>query len=256
MQDAAATASRKEVVIYTDGGAVPNPGAGGYGVVLRFGQYRKELSGGFGFTTNNRMELMAVIVGLESLKEPCKVTLHSDSQYIVNALTSRAAFRWRENGWKINPRKTKLAKNSDLWQRLLNAFERHEVEMVWVKGHAGIEDNERCDALAMAACQSDGLPPDPGFHEGEPVRIAPAAAARYSSPKTKILAEGQPCRKCGTPVVKRTPRKRAIKPNQAYYFAWYLYCPSCKAMYMVEEAKRDVSQDEGGLFGEPRVHGE
>lgn len=85
IQDRAGTASRKEVTIYTDGGAVPNPGAGGYGVVLRFGQHRKELSGGFCLTTNNRMELMAAIVGLESLKEPCQVTLHSDSQYIVNA---------------------------------------------------------------------------------------------------------------------------------------------------------------------------
>jgi ribonuclease HI len=195
------------------------------------------------------MELMAAIVGLEALNQPCKVTLYSDSQYIVSALTTGAAIRWRANGWKMNPPQTKRAKNSDLWQRLLAAYERHEVKAVWVKGHAGIEDNDRCDALAMAACQSDGLPADPGFHGSELARQLPLAAARESSPKTRILAEGQPCRKCGTPVVKRTPRKRAIKPNQTYYFAWYLYCPACKSMYMVEQAKREVSQDGGGLFG-------
>lgn len=249
MQKEVATASRKEVVIYTDGAAVPNPGAGGYGVVLRYGQHCKELSGGFRLTTNNRMELMAVIVGLEALNEPCKVSLHSDSQYIVNALTSRAAFRWRANGWKINPPQNKRAKNADLWERLLAAYERHEVTALWVKGHAGIDDNERCDALAMNACQKDGLLPDSGFQGSGPMLTVPVVAARDSSPKTKILLEGQPCRKCNTPVVKRTPKKRAIKPNQAYYFAWYLYCPSCRSMYMVEQAKRDVTQDEGTLLG-------
>jgi ribonuclease HI len=114
----------KQVIIYTDGGAVPNPGAGAYGVVLRFGQHRKELSGGFQRTTNNRMELMAVIVGLEALKERCRVTLHSDSQCIVNAVTSGAAFRWRNNGWGMNRSGSKKAKNADLWERLLAAVAR------------------------------------------------------------------------------------------------------------------------------------
>jgi ribonuclease HI len=248
-EEAAANPNRKEVVIYTDGAAAPNPGAGGYGVVLRFGIRSKEVSGGFRLTTNNRMELMAVIVGLEALKEPCKVTLHSDSQYIVNAVTSGAAFRWRANGWAINRGRTKPAKNTDLWERLLAAYERHEVEMVWVKGHAGIEDNERCDALAMAACQRDDLPPDPGFHGSEPATTKAGAVVHEATPKTKMLAEGQPCRKCSTPVVKRTPRKKTLKPNQTYYFAWYLFCPGCKSMYMVEEAKQEVTQDEGRLLG-------
>lgn len=247
-EEPANTQNRKEVTIYTDGAAVPNPGAGGYGVVLRFGNHCKELSGGFRLTTNNRMELMAVIVGLEALKEPCKVTLHSDSQYIVNAVTSGAAFRWRANGWTINPGRTKPAKNPDLWERLLAAYERHEVEMVWVKGHAGIDDNERCDALAMAACQGDDLPPDPGFNGSEPAPTAFGGVVGDNSPKTKIVAEGQPCRKCGTPVVKQTPKKKTLKPNQTYYFAWYLCCPGCKAMYMVEEAKQEVIQGEGRLF--------
>ncbi len=98
MTDAQESPNLKQVTIFTDGAAVPNPGAGGYGVVLRFGAHHKKLSGGFQRTTNNRMELMAVIVGLEALKERCKVTLHSDSQYIVEAVKSRAAFRWKQNG--------------------------------------------------------------------------------------------------------------------------------------------------------------
>jgi ribonuclease HI len=185
-EEAATSPSRKEVTIYTDGAAVPNPGAGGYGVVLRFGNHRKELSGGFRLTTNNRMELMAVIVGLETLKEPCKVTLHSDSQYIVNAVTSGAAFRWRANGWTTNPGRTKPAKNPDLWERLLTAYERHEVEMVWVKGHAGIDDNERCDALVMAACQRDDLPLDPGFNRSESATTTSATVVQTTAPKTKF----------------------------------------------------------------------
>jgi ribonuclease HI len=232
----------KAVTIYTDGAAIPNPGAGGYGVVLRFGKHTKELSGGFAPTTNNRMELMAVIVGLEALKEPCKVTLHSDSQYVVNALTSRAAFRWRDSGWTINASGTKPTKNSDLWERLLLAYERHEVEMVWVKGHAGIFDNERCDELAMAASRASNLPRDTGF-QGEVSTLTVIDRNRPvgSSSNTKVLSEGQPCRACGTPVVKRVPKKKTLKPNQTYYFAWYLHCPGCQAMYTVEEAKREAS---------------
>lgn len=123
----------REVTIYTDGGATPNPGRGGYGVVLRFGKHFKELSGGYALTTNNRMELMAVITGLETLKERCKVQLHSDSKYIVNAITNSSAFRWRDNDWSMKPAGSKKAKNPDLWEQLLTAYDRHKVEMIWVK---------------------------------------------------------------------------------------------------------------------------
>jgi ribonuclease HI len=242
----------KQVIIYTDGAAVPNPGAGGYGVVLRFGQHKKELSGGFLRTTNNRMELMAVIVGLEALKERCKVTLHSDSQYIVNAVTSGSAFRWRDNGWGMNQSGSKKAKNPDLWERLLAAYDRHEVEMVWVKGHAGIDDNERCDVLAMEACRQPELPPDPGFVESVVEDVAGDPARPRVAPvhRDKMTVEGQPCRNCGTAVVKRTPKKKTVKPGQSYYFSWYLYCPGCKNMYMVEEAKVQVGEGEQRLFGQ------
>ncbi len=137
----------KKVEIFTDGACSGNPGPGGYGVVLRFGEYEKELSGGESETTNNRMELTAAIVGLEALKERCEVTLYSDSKYLIDAINCGWAVRWRENGW-MRTKKDK-ALNPDLWERLLDLLERHKVTFVWVKGHAGHPENERCDRLAV-----------------------------------------------------------------------------------------------------------
>jgi ribonuclease HI len=151
-------AERKEVTIYTDGGCINNPGPGGYGVVLLYGSRRKELSGGFRLTTNNRMEIMAAIAGLSALKEPCRITLHSDSQYLVNAIENGWAVRWRENGWKRN--KKENAVNPDLWEQLLELCEKHRVKFEWVRGHAGNAENERCDELAQAAARAPGQPPD------------------------------------------------------------------------------------------------
>ncbi|MEJ7590864.1 MAG: ribonuclease HI [Planctomycetaceae bacterium] len=238
----------KEVTIYTDGGAVPNPGRGGYGVVLRFGKHAKELSGGYALTTNNRMELMAVIVGLEALKERCRVQLHSDSKYIVDAIITGSAFKWRDNNWLMKAAGSKKAKNPDLWERLLFAYDQQVAELVWVKGHAGIDDNERCDQLASDAMQQPDLPPDKGYSP-DPSTIFSSTPANgqptSSSPKTKMTGVGQPCRKCLTPVIKRVPKKKPVKSDQTYYYAWYLYCPGCKSLYMVEDARREVS-DEGG----------
>jgi len=151
----------KEVTIYTDGGADPNPGPGGYGVVLICGKHRKELSGGFARKTNNRMEILAAIKGLEALKTPCQVRLHSDSQYLVNAMTLGWARRWQAHGWKRN--RHDHAINPDLWGRLLTLCETHEVQFIWVKGHAGHRENERCDTLAGHALQKGDLPPDEGY---------------------------------------------------------------------------------------------
>ena len=159
---------RKHVTIYTDGGSLGNPGPGGYGVVLKYNGHRKELSGGFQRTTNNRMELLAAIKGLEALKEPCAVTLYSDSQYVVKGITLGWAERWRAKGWMRN--KKDKAKNVDLWSRLLERCEKHTVEFVWVRGHAGNPENERCDELVKAAAQQEDLPPDLGYearHGGE-----------------------------------------------------------------------------------------
>jgi ribonuclease HI len=153
----------KHVTIYTDGGCLGNPGPGGYGVVLLYGSHRKELSGGFRHTTNNRMEIYAAIAGLSALKEPCQVTLFSDSQYVVHAIEKGWARRWRANGWKRNPKEKAI--NPDLWEKLLNLCEIHQVEFRWVRGHAGESENERCDELATAAASSPNLPPDDNYEK-------------------------------------------------------------------------------------------
>jgi ribonuclease HI len=141
----------KTVEIYTDGACLGNPGPGGFGVVLRYSGHEKEISEGFADTTNNRMELQGAISGLLSLKEPCAVTLYSDSQYLVNSIEKGWAKKWRENGWRKADKSPAL--NKDLWEELLNLLENHEVKIVWVKGHAGHPENERCDTLAVAAAQ-------------------------------------------------------------------------------------------------------
>lgn len=148
--------SRKEVEIFTDGSCSKNPGPGGYGVILRYRGREKEISGGEACTTNNRMELMAVIAGLKLLKEPCKVRLYTDSQYVVNAIHQRWAVRWQENGWMRNKKEPAL--NADLWEELLQLLEVQDVEFIWVRGHAGHPENERCDRLAVAqSVQYGGL---------------------------------------------------------------------------------------------------
>ena len=139
-------AEKKHVEIFTDGACSGNPGPGGWGTVLRYKGVEKELSGGAPETTNNRMELSAVIAGLSALTEPCKVTLYSDSKYVVDAVTKGWAKSWRAKGWMRN--KKEKALNPDLWEKLLSPLEQHDVSFVWVKGHAGHPENERCDALA------------------------------------------------------------------------------------------------------------
>lgn len=139
----------KHVTLYTDGACSGNPGPGGWGAILEYGGQKRELSGGEGQTTNNRMELTAVIMGLSALKVPCRVTIVSDSKYVLDALKFGWAKKWRQNGWMRN--KKDKALNPDLWERLLTLTDLHETELVWIKGHAGHPENERCDALAVAA---------------------------------------------------------------------------------------------------------
>ena len=142
----------KHVEIFTDGACSDNPGPGGFGVILRFGTAEKELSGGEASTTNNRMELMAAITGLRALKEPCTVTLYSDSQYVVNGITKNWARKWRANGWRRSNKEPAL--NPELWDELLNLCDRHQVTFQWVRGHNGHSENERCDRLAVAAAEA------------------------------------------------------------------------------------------------------
>ncbi|MBI5384742.1 MAG: ribonuclease HI [Verrucomicrobia bacterium] len=218
--------TRPQVEIYTDGGCEPNPGPGGYGVVLLHPKKRAEASGGFRLTTNNRMEIFAAIKGLEMLKQPCRVTLYSDSQYLVKAMTEGWVANWkRKNWWRTNKERPE---NVDLWKRLDVLCQTHQVEFRWVKGHAGNPENERCDQLSMAALRQPNLPADEGY-ENKPEDEGPRPG----------LQEGEPCRKCLTPVIKRNGR---WKPGRDHYYEYHLFCPKCQTAYHVEEAKRFVEE--------------
>ena len=138
----------KKIEMFTDGACSGNPGPGGWGTILRFGTVEKELSGGESMTTNNRMELTAVIRGLEALKEPCQVTVTTDSRYVVDGIEKGWAKGWRARGWVKSDKKPAL--NPELWGRLLDLLDQHEVTFRWIKGHAGHPENERCDQLAVA----------------------------------------------------------------------------------------------------------
>ena len=155
----------REVVIYTDGGCINNPGPGGYGVVCVSGNTRKEYSGGFRMTTNNRMELMACIVALQALRSRYPARIYSDSQYVVDGINKGWAERWKARDWMRN--KMEKAENVDLWSALLELCEKHTVTFKWVKGHAGNQENERCDELAGKAMSRKGLPADRNYEEGK-----------------------------------------------------------------------------------------
>jgi ribonuclease HI len=154
---------QKSVEIFTDGSCLGNPGPGGYGVILRYKGREKELNQGYQNTTNNRMELLAAIIGLESLKEPCAVTLYTDSQYVKQGIESWLA-NWKKRNWKTANRDD--VKNKDLWQRLDAINQQHKVTWRWVKGHAGHAENERCDELARSAASGKNLLVDSGFNPG------------------------------------------------------------------------------------------
>ena len=148
------------VVIYTDGSSRGNPGPGGYGAVLKYKALRKELSGGFRSTTNNRMELLAVIKGLQALKKPnSPVTVYSDSKYVVDAVEKGWLWSWIKKGFKGK-------KNKDLWLQFAEVYKQHRVKLQWVKGHAGIPENERCDQLAVEAAEGTNLKADVAFENG------------------------------------------------------------------------------------------
>lgn len=155
------TAPGETIIIYTDGACTGNPGAGGYGALIICGDRREELSGGYKLTTNNRMEMMGAIAALESLKSNSRVKLHSDSKYIVDAVSKGWAKKWQAKGWRRNAKE--MAKNPDLWQELLDLCKIHDVEFIWVRGHSGIPENERCDRLAVDAAHGQNLQTDKGY---------------------------------------------------------------------------------------------
>ncbi|MFY0712770.1 ribonuclease HI [Seonamhaeicola sp. NFXS20] len=227
-----------EIELFTDGGAEPNSGKGGFGVILSYKGRKKEFFEGYELTTNNRMELMAVIFGLEKIKVKAKVTVYSDSKYVVDGIVKGWAENWEQNNWIR--KKGNLVLNKDLWERLLNVIDKHEVEFNWVKGHAGHLENERCDALANKGINAANKIKDEGYLD--------YLDNIEDYQEKKLEKEGDLCRKCNTPTIKKTPKKRKVKKNQIYYYEYYLYCPNCKAMYMVEDAKREVSDNNNTLF--------
>jgi len=225
-----------DIDLFSDGGAEPNPGKGAYGIILSWKGYRKEFSQGYEMTTNNRMELLGVITGLEKLKKKSNVNVYTDSRYVMDGIEKGWAKKWKENNWYRN--KNEKAINIDLWDRLLELISKHEVKFHWVKGHNGHPENERCDYLASEAIKSDNLLKDEGYYPQETVK------SDKSTSSGKIKNEGDLCRHCNTPVVKKTPKKKNKKPSQNYYYEYYMYCPKCQTMYMVEEAKRLIDDAE------------
>jgi ribonuclease HI len=163
---------KKTVTIYTDGACIGNPGPGGYGAILVAGGHKRELSGGFRRTTNNRMELMAAIAALQTLAEPSSVRLVSDSKYLVEAMNLGWARHWQARHWRKTGRGKAL--NPDLWQRLLDLCDRHSVQFEWVEGHSGHTENERCDQLSVRAAGQPNLPPDAGFESSEDAKAQQA----------------------------------------------------------------------------------
>jgi ribonuclease HI len=165
----------KEVRLFTDGACSGNPGPGGYGVILQYGEHERELSGAFRRTTNNRMELTAAIRGLAALKERCRVTLTSDAEYLTNAIIKGWARGWQRRGWRRAD--NQIVPNWDLWVRLLDLLEQQDVTLAWVRGHQGHHENERCDELARAAIARGIFGVDDGFERPKPPPSAGASAS-------------------------------------------------------------------------------
>jgi ribonuclease HI len=157
------TETKDRIIIYSDGGSINNPGSGGYGVVIIDGEKRRELSGGFRMTTNNRMELSGAIAGLSQFEKPSSLHLRTDSQYVVRGIMEGWAKKWRKNGWMRT--RNEPAENYDLWKKLLELTEKHDVIFEWIKGHAGHDENERCDELARSMSSQKALPPDINYEE-------------------------------------------------------------------------------------------
>ena len=223
-----------EVNMYTVGGAEPNPGKGGFGIILTHKGHTKEFSKGYLLTTNNRMELMGVIFGLEQIKKPSIINVFSDSKYVVDGISKGWAEKWKSQNWFRT--RSEKAINADLWEKLLELISKQKsVTFNWVKGHDGHIENERCDQLANIALNSNELPEDFGY---EPNNLEYSKELSNTYNKDKILNEGDKCRKCDTPVIKNQTKKKTLRPDQEYYYEYYFLCPNCKTMYMAEAAKR------------------
>jgi len=226
------------VNIYSDWWANPNPGPGGYGVILECRWVKKDFSQGYKKTTNNRMELMGAITGFKKLKVKSKVTLHTDSQYTINGIEKWWAKKWRANNWMRT--KSEKAVNHDLWEIFLELTEKHEVSFNWIKWHSWHIENEFCDELATLAMQKSNLLADKGYKESPEKQ----KSKKVSKTQTSLLSEfeltGTSCKKCDNPLVKKIPKHTKKTLEKQYYYSYYHHCQSCKTNYMLEAAKRDI----------------
>ena len=221
--------SLPEVDIYSDWWARPNPGPWWYWVVMKYMWVSKEFSGFEDNTTNNRMELTWAITWLEKLTKKSKVNLYTDSQYTINGIEKWWAKKWKANSWMRT--KSEKATNYDLWDRLLNVVEKHDVKFNWVKWHNGHIENERCDELATEQILANSK-----FAKEDKGDLIKKVLNQNIDKSIKITGEWQACRKCWTNVVKAIPKKKSTK-NKSYYYRYYLNCPWCKTNYFVDEAK-------------------
>jgi len=226
-----------EIEFFTDGGAEPNPGKGGFGTILKHKGRQKEFYGGYELTTNNRMELMAVIVGLEKIKTKAKVNVYSDSKYVVNGIEKGWALKWKSNNWIR--KKNAYALNKDLWKRLLDVISKHEVKFNWVKGHAGHVENERCDYLANLGINSENKVNDEGYLD--------YLENIEDYQENNIKRVGDICKKCNVNVIKKHANIPKSKSEEKYYYEYYLYCPNCRSIYRTEDAKKEMP-DSNTLF--------
>jgi ribonuclease HI len=236
-----------EINLFSDGGAEPNPGKGGFGVVMEYKGKKKEFCVGYELTTNNRMELSGVIFGLERLKTKSIVNVYTDSRYVIDGIEKGWAKNWRAKNWYRKGGERAI--NFDLWGALLTLIEGQEkVTFNWVKGHAGHIENERCDQLANFALNGANLLVDTGYLDSLLEKENKGENTQGGSRKIKVNAEGDACRKCGSMVVKKATKDKKQKPGKSYYYEYILLCPGCKTMYLVEDAKRDFTPPGSMLF--------
>lgn len=240
-----------KVELYSDGWANPNPGPGGYGIILCCQWVQKEFTQWYTLTTNNRMELSGVITWLSKLTKKSNVHVYTDSQYTINGIQKGWAKKWKANNWMRT--KNDKAVNADLWEKLLDVVEKHQVTFHWVKGHNWHEQNERCDELATLAMKQENLIKDEWFIPSEkdldklnnPVKIPENTEKILKvigkwDPNMKVKKEGDPCKKCLTPVEKKIPKHTKKTLLKKFYYRYYFNCPNCKTNYMTDEAKDDV----------------
>ncbi len=229
-----------KVQLYSDWWSVPNPWKAGYGIILCYKEIKKEFNQGYILSTNNRMEMMWVITGLSKLKTISQVEVYTDSQYTINGIEKWWAKKWKKNNWMRT--KSQKATNYDLWEKLLSLVEKHQVTFHWVKWHNGHIENERCDELATLALESNNLIEDKGF-KGDIINSKKDKIAKVLSKKkntNKISSSWDICWKCNTPVIKKIPKKKKFKPEQKFYYEYFLFCPWCQTNYMIPEGKREI----------------